>query len=115
MSQRITIGTTSLSWNDAYHCMNVNGYELTLSPTQYRICRAFLAESETKNGLVSGKFVILSYRSFDELLKEMNLPRSALIKHISNLNARMMTTGLALCSFQRGYVLALSSNAAQLV
>jgi hypothetical protein len=93
----------------------VNGYRLHLSPTQYRICRAFLSSSEIKDGLVVGKFVILSYQSFDELLDETDLPRSSLIKHISNLNARISTSRLELCSFQGGYILTFSAIPAQKV
>lgn len=115
MNQRMYAGTYPITWDDTWHNIEVNGFVLHLSPTQYRICRAFLSVSDIKNGLVAGKFVILSYQSLDKLLDETNLLRSALIKHISNLNARIATSGLELCSFQGGYILTLTANSAQAV
>jgi hypothetical protein len=115
MNQRITIGTYSIAWNDTWHYIEVSGYILNLTPTQYRICRAFLAASDTKPSLVVRKFAILSYQSCDELLDGTNLPRSVLIKHISDLNARITTSGLELCSFKNGYILTFSSNREQIV
>ena len=40
MSPRITVGTYSITWDDTWHCIEVNGSILHLSPTQYRICRS---------------------------------------------------------------------------
>ena len=115
MNQRMYAGTYPITWDDAWHNIEVNGFFLHLSPTQYRICRAFFSVGDIKNGFVVGKFVILSYQSLEKLLGETNLPRSGLIKHISNLNARIATSGLELCSFQGGYILTLTANSAQAV
>jgi hypothetical protein len=117
MDQRIMAGKSSyIAWDDtnSWHYIEVNGTVLNLTPTQYRICRAFLSASETRNGLLAGKFAILSYQSYGQLFHETKLTRrTTLIRHISHLNARIVPLGLELCSFQGGYLLLFSANKAQ--
>lgn len=114
MKQEIDVGTYRITCDDAWHCVEVNGYFLNLSPTQFRICRAFFSTCGATNG-VTGELVILAYKSFRELQEATDLSRLLLIKHISNLNARIADGGLQVCSFQLGYILTLSSKSAQKV
>jgi hypothetical protein len=114
MNQRIYAGAYCIAWDDAWHCIEINGCFLNLSPTQYRICRAFFLNCGATNG-ISGELVILAYKSFQELQEATTLSRSLLIKHISNLNSRIADGGLQVCSFQLGYILTLSSNSGQKV
>jgi hypothetical protein len=115
MEQRIRVGkSTSIAWDDAaaWHYVVVNGRVLNLSPTHYRICRAFLTASETKQPLMEGQFAILAYQSYGQLLDETHISRRrTLIKHISMLNTRLSALGLEFCSFQGGYLLCISANA----
>ena len=64
---------------------------------------------------MSGELVILAYKSLRELQEATDLSRSLLIKHVSNLNARIADGGLQVCSFQLGYILTLSSSSIQKV
>ena len=114
MIRRLDAGSSSITWDDAWHRIEVNGYVLNISPTQYRICRAFLFSSSVPKG-ITGDLIILGYRSCRELQEEAEVSHRLLIKHISNINTRIIQTGLQLCSFQAGYILALSSNSVQKV
>lgn len=113
MSQRIEVGTSSIVWEDVWHTIVINGYLLHLSPTQYRICHAFLTASQRKNNSWFGDLMILAYRSLRELQEETKLSHTLLIKHISNMNTRLSVLGLELSPFQAGYVLIFSSSSAR--
>ncbi|MBA2396827.1 MAG: hypothetical protein H0V70_29215 [Ktedonobacteraceae bacterium] len=113
MSQRIDTETFHMAWDDAWHRIEVNRYILNLSPTQYRIFRAFLSISVL--GTPTGELTILAYRSCDDLQEEADLSHRLLSKHISKLNARIVAMGLQVRFFQAGYILTLSSNLVQKV
>lgn len=112
MKQRIYAGTYPIIWDDTRHRIEVNGYARKLSPTQYRIFRAF-AEVVPSNIPVLDEIVILAYRSYRKLEAETELSHGLLVRHISNLNARTMSLELQLCSFQAGYLLIFPSSSAQ--
>jgi hypothetical protein len=101
------MSTPGIHWDDTWHRVEVNGRMLTLSPTQYRICRAFLATSNLST--MTGEMLIVTYRTCNELQTETELPHHLLVKHISNVNARIIALGLQLCAFRAGYILTLSS------
>ncbi len=111
MIRRLDAGRSSITWDDTWQHIEVNGYVLNISPTQYRICRAFLSSSSAPKG-IAGDLLILGYRSCCELQEETKMSHRLLIKHISNINTRIIQTGLQLCSFQTGYILTVSSNSA---
>jgi hypothetical protein len=112
MKQQICAGTYPIIWDDARRCIEVNGYALRLSPTQYRIFRAF-AEVVPSTIPVSDEIAILAYRSYRKLEAETELSHGLLVRHISNLNARTMSLELQLCSFQAGYLLIFPASSAQ--
>ena len=113
MKQRICVGTSyPILWDDARHRIEVNGYAMKLSPTQYRIFRAF-TESIPLNVPVSDEIVILAYRSHRRLEAETALSHDLLVRHISNLNARTMSLELQLCFFQAGYLLIFPASSTQ--
>jgi hypothetical protein len=109
MNQRTYAG---MIWDDAWHRIEANGHFLNLTPTQYRILRLF-TEGIAPRLLFSDTIALLSYRSNRKLEAETELSRRLLVKHISNINARIVATGLQLCSFQEGYILTLSSSSIQ--
>ncbi len=111
MNQRTYAG---MIWDDAWHRIEANGHFLNLTPTQYRILRLF-TEDIAPRLLLSDKIALLSYRSNRKLEAETGISRKLLVKHISNINARTLSLGLQLCSFQEGYILTLSSISAQKV
>jgi hypothetical protein len=111
MNQRTYAG---MIWDDAWHRIEANGHFLNLTPTQYRILRLF-TEDIPSNVLSSDKIALLSYRSNRKLEAETGIYRKLLVKHISNINARALSLGLQLCSFQEGYILTLSSSSVQKV
>jgi hypothetical protein len=109
MTQEIRTGTLHIAWDDTWHRIEVDGYLLNLSPTQYRVCRAFLSVTSLTSG--AREFIILTYLPYEELQEETDLSHRILVKHISNINARIAASGLQICSFQDGYILAFSSLA----
>jgi hypothetical protein len=113
MNQRITAGKSSIAWDNEWRCIEVNGAFLYLTPTQYRICRTFLVASETTCRLDAGKFVILAFQPCGQLLDELGLSRTSLIRHMSDINTRLVPIGLEFCSFQDGYMLCFSTGMIQ--
>ncbi|GHO88143.1 hypothetical protein [Dictyobacter formicarum] len=115
---QIRSGIGSIAWDDAWHRIEVNGRVLNLSPTQYRLCRAFLTVVPQNPNITgtSTDILILSYLSFDELQRETELPsRQLLTKHLSRLNARLACVDFHICPMrvqQMGFILtALSPSA----
>jgi hypothetical protein len=109
MNQRVSTG---IVWHDAWHRIEIHGFSLNLSPTQYRILHVF-AESIPPMLPVSDEIVILASRSCHTLETETELSRASLARHICDLNARIQAQGLHLSFFRQGYILTLSSHSAQ--
>lgn len=108
MTQHIQLGGSLITWDDIWHCLEVNGLLFHLSPTQYRVCRAFLTASQIKNSPLTQELVLLAYLRREDVLKETHVPLSGLRTHIYNLNARLATSGLHLSFFRAGYLLTFS-------
>jgi DNA-binding response OmpR family regulator len=98
-----------ICWDDLWHKIEINGYSIHLSPTQYRICSVFLAHYTPST--ISEEMIILAYRDVNELQHDVEMPsRHLLAKHISVLNARINTHGLHIQFFHQGYSLTLTAS-----
>ena len=102
-----TVGNYRISWDDSWHRLDINGCRIHLSPTQYRICHAFLSHSTPST--ISGELIILAYRNQHDLQCEVEMPsRHLLTKHVSVLNGRINTHGLHIHPFHERYALTAS-------
>jgi hypothetical protein len=103
------MGDHRIRWDDCWQSIEIYGYVISLSPTQYRICHAFLTYSTPST--ISGELIIFSYRELKDLQHEVELPsRHLLTKHISVLNARINVHGLRILPFHQGYALTLTAS-----
>jgi hypothetical protein len=107
--KQTVMGDHRICWDDRWHRIEIHGYIIHLSPTQYRICQAFLAYSTPST--ISGELIILAYRELEDLQRNVELPsRHLLTKHISVLNARINIHGLRIQPFHLGYALTLTAS-----
>lgn len=107
--KHIVVGDQHIRWDDRWQSIEIHGYVIHLSPTQYRICHALLTYSTPS--IISGGLILLAYREQEELQRDVELPsRHLLTKHMSVLNARINIHGLRIQPFHLGYALTLTAS-----
>ena len=112
-AHEITIDGYTLSWDDTWQRLVYRGRVLSLSPTQYRICRAFLlarSTSPTEVITAHATLFILGYIPGSILQEKTEIVmQGTLYKHISRLNWKLERFAFHIDAFQDGYLLTVSS------
>jgi hypothetical protein len=101
----------TLLWDDTRNRLTFRGRTLILSPTQYRICRAFLVAHAASSSVYAAHLFILSYVPTAMLQEQIEIfSKELLQKHISRLNQRLDSFAFHIAAFQEGYLLTVAST-----
>lgn len=114
MTETVKVGTRQITYDDIFHRVSMNGeWQISLSPTQYRIFRSFFSSLSGEGGgqgFTQKDFTIISFLYKVQLQQAVGLTLPTLKKHISNINNRLWVHGIQIQSFHEGYFLVCKSQ-----
>ncbi len=102
---RFQLANHCFEYHDAWEKLSINGRLIPLTPTEYRLCMAFLRQWQ-HHFATQEELVIISYMSIGTLQKQISLPNKQLLrKHVVNTNGKLAVYGLRISRAVGGYML----------
>lgn len=98
-----------ITMSDEERKLQINGRSIALTPTEYRLCAAFIQPwlHKKREAMICGDDVImLSYCTTVALQHQISLAnRQLLRKHISNTNGKLLAYNMQIKALENGYIL----------
>jgi DNA-binding response OmpR family regulator len=92
-------------YHDGWEKLSINGRLIPLTPTEYRLCMAFLRHWQ-HHLTTQEQLMIISYLSTGTLQRQTSLPNKQLLrKHVVNANGKLAVYGLRISRTVGGYLL----------
>lgn len=102
---RFQLADYRFEYHDGWEKLSINGRLIPLTPTEYRLCIAFLRQWQYHLA-TQEELMIISYISLGTLQRQISLPNKQLLrKHVVNANGKLAVYGLRISRTVGGYIL----------